>query len=1178
LCNFEIIYGCTDTAAFNFNPNATNDDDSCTEILEGCTDEFAFNYDSLANTFDNSCTYLGCSDSLALNFYGASIDDGSCIYDLSTLSVGLTLKGILDLNGSGSDIYSGYDGKAIHLVANEDIPDLSIYSLGVANNGGGTDGPEYNLSGSASTGDNILVYRVGTGTNSESFFSDYFGDCFSEFDVLIHTGTSFPDGNGDDPVELFENGVVIDFYGDVDGSAISGDPYEDGWTYKQEDGTWLDGGEDCDVESPEGYSVVSSGCPYPLCPEPAVPLQITTSVCPGATSVRLTGPWWSWDPNGGPEAVDNGDDTWTFTFDPAPDADMEYLLVVDGVQENMLEAPHPDLDGDGYGDLWDCTPLTDYYSYANRQWVVGSGDVTNSYGTCGELECSDPCLTLNLIDSYGDGWNGGSLSINGVDYELPDGNEGSFDLCDVDLMTCTLIDYSPGSYSYENSWSVTNSLGDVLASGGDNSGTLGECPAFVNFTVNMNNVDQPSPEYDNVVVNGSWNGWNGWGVQLSDDDTDGVWTGTLEVDPGTSFEYVVAVTGSADGWSGWGLQWGDGFDNNNVSVDAGEAGSTVETSLTAQNPCSGEVVTLTLSDSYGDTWNGGLLTVNGVDYDNPSTGSSWSGGASDSYPICLDLSTCTDLLYTSGSYSYENSWEVTNANGEVLASGGDESGQVGACTPGCMDPEALNYNDLAVIDDSSCFYPPPCSSINFQFENTGSNMTLFITEGSTSFGHPLSEGDLIGAFYTDDDGDLQCAGASPWTGGALQIAVMGTESLELDNGFVEGEELTIMAQTSSGIYDVVPVYQSGSGVYTLNGISIASSISFTINCAGQLEGCLDGHYFEYNPEATLHVPEMCQNLTVFGCIDDSFAEFNPLANVDDGSCATLSGCMDPTYVEFNELAEVDTDPTSCLTQVPGCTASNADNFNSEATIDDGSCLFSGCTDNFYSEFDPQANVDDGSCSVTWQSYALDLSSQLADAISNQDDGISQADVDAASDAAQLACIEITNAMQLELDAANAIISELQSSDGYCPEILIDLILGWNMIGYTLPHEQDAAATFSSIDEHILIVKNNAAEVYWPEFGFNGIGNLIPGQGYQLKITTSIDDYTYPDVGDQRVDLFETVPSWAIDMEALIHPNDVRSLVRVVNMLGQEVDVRNQFKGEVLLYLYNDGTVEKRIVE
>ena len=37
-----------------------------------------------------------------------------------------------------------------------------------------------------------------------------------------------------------------------------------------------------------------------------------------ATSVRMTGSWWGWDPNGGPEAADNGDGTWSVTMDPAP--------------------------------------------------------------------------------------------------------------------------------------------------------------------------------------------------------------------------------------------------------------------------------------------------------------------------------------------------------------------------------------------------------------------------------------------------------------------------------------------------------------------------------------------------------------------------------------------------------------------------------------------------------------------------------------------------------------------------------------------------------------------------------------------------------------------------------------------------------------------------------------------
>ena len=105
--------------------------------------------------------------------------------------------------------------------------------------------------------------------------------------------------------------------------------------------------------------LTSGSCVYP-------PLNITVTVCDtSASSVRLTGPWWGWNPGGGPVATSNGNGTWTFTFSPAPTANMEYLLVVDGVQEDMVAS------GTSSGN-WSCTPVTDYFSYANRLWTVGS--------------------------------------------------------------------------------------------------------------------------------------------------------------------------------------------------------------------------------------------------------------------------------------------------------------------------------------------------------------------------------------------------------------------------------------------------------------------------------------------------------------------------------------------------------------------------------------------------------------------------------------------------------------------------------------------------------------------------------------------------------------------------------------------------------------------------------------
>ena len=150
------------------------------------------------------------------------------------------------------------------------------------------------------------------------------------------------------------------------------------------------------------------------------------------------------------------------------------------------------------------------------------------------------------------------------------------------------------------------------------------------------------------------------------------------------------------------------------------------------------------------------------------------------------------------------------------------------------------------------------------------------------------------------------------------------------------------------------------------------------------------------------------------------------------------------------------------------------------------------------------------------------------------------------------------------------------NDSLSNPISIDLLSGWNIIGYYLKNSQDAAATFESIIDILSIVKNNAGEVYWPEFGFNGIGDLIPGQGYQVLVDDYHEGFVFENLDGLRLELSPTIPQWAIDMEVYTHPNDIKTLVRVVNNLGQQVNPDDEFKGAILYYLYNDGTVEKLV--
>ena len=303
---------------------------------------------------------------------------------------------------------------------------------------------------------------------------------------------------------------------------------------------------------------------------------------------------------------------------------------------------------------------------------------------------------------------------------------------------------------------------------------------------------------------------------------------------------------------------------------------------------------------------------------------------------------------------------------------------------GCMDSEALNYDDGALYDDGGCIPNiPGCmdsSACNYDASATATGVDcIFATGCDTCSGDSDGTGTVVDN-DSDDDGvcdDDEVLGCQDVTACNFNTAATDAGSCVFPDGICD---------TCSGETD-------GTGTIVDN-----DSDDDGVCNANEVVGCQDATACNYNTLATDpgacelpdNVCETCSGATdgtgtiidndsdddsvcdldeVVGCQDAAACNFNAAATdagdcvFPDGICETCSGEADGSGTVIDN--DSDNDDVCDLDEVIGCQDATACNFNAAAT-DAGSCVFvdgicetcSGETDGSGTVIDNDSDNDD----------------------------------------------------------------------------------------------------------------------------------------------------------------------------------------------------------------------------
>jgi hypothetical protein len=315
-----------------------------------------------------------------------------------------------------------------------------------------------------------------------------------------------------------------------------------------------------------------------------------------------------------------------------------------------------------------------------------------------------------------------------------------------------------------------------------------------------------------------------------------------------------------------------------------------------------------------------------------------------------------------------------------------------------------------------------------------------------------------------------------------------------------------------------------------------ANTEITGSCISIVMGCMQPLAFNYNPNA--NVSDTCIAV-VYGCMNAAALNYNPQANIDDDGCiGIVYGCIDTSAFNYDPTANVG--DSSCIPFIYGCINPSQFNYNPLANTNNGTCIpfIFGCTDSVMFNYNPLANADNSSC-IPFIFGCTDPSMLNYDPLSNTED---------------FTCIEFLYGC-MEEGALNY--DSLANTENNSCVTVVEGCMDLNAYNYSVEAN---------------VSDNNCL--------YDAGCTTGPGLPYWLNDpcyawVISVDDYCCNNAWDEICQLTYNYCDGTYIGDIPARKAIAKKLVSITDILGRPA---KESGNNLLFYIYDDGTVEKKITK